>query len=472
MTLSNLAIGLVFTLYAVLFLKDKGRTFYIFIFSLIALFALQPTLPIRHIDFWLPTIVLFLIIVMWIAITPKEYVRKRENFHSVGWICLVIIILGLTRYIEGVSLFTASTPPQIQKIILALVLFCILGLIAVSLSNKKPIVLSGIFIVIGLLIVLKYPVVSVWLAKVLRMLNNQAVDTATVFDIRWLGFSYITFRLIHTLLDYIKRRIEVVTLQEYVSFVIFYPALMAGPIDRLQRFIKDLRAPLMRENIQWAFIIERLALGLFKKFILADSFALIALSPQNASQIQTSGWAWVLLYAYAFQIYFDFSGYTDFALGLARILGIKLPENFNRSYSKPNLTNFWNNWHMSLTQWFRAYVFNPFSRSLHRTSLATWSMILLSQVLTMTLIGLWHGVTQNFVIWGVWHGLGLFIHNRWQKTFRVRVSDWSKTPFRQRIANWSGIILTFNFVALGWVWFVLPSPQLTFNFFKLLFQLN
>ena len=469
MTLTNLAIGLIYTLCVAFLKNEKRRTFLIFVFSLWVVYALQPPLPIRYIDFWLPTITLFLIILMWIVISPPEKLRSHENLLLLGGIFLFVLFLGVTRNIEGLSLLTASTPPQIQKILVGSVFFGILILWVGFLPKQKPLVLSGIVVFIGLMVILKFPPVSLWMAKILRTLNNQAVDTATVFDIRWLGFSYIAFRLIHTLQASIKRRVPEVSLQEYVTYVIFYPALMAGPIDRLERFTKDLRAPVSQEGIEWAFVIERLILGLFKKFILADSLSLISLSPQNATQIQTAGWGWGLLYAYAFQIYFDFSGYTDIALALGRLLGIKLPENFNRPYTKPNLTHFWNNWHMSLTKWFRAYVFNPFSRSLRRTSLKPWSMILLAQLLTMTLISLWHGITLNFVIWGLWHALGLFFHNRWQNVFRVRVNDWANTPLRTQIVNWSGILVTFNFVALGWIWFVLPTPQDALNFFNLIF---
>jgi len=96
-------------------------------------------------------------------------------------------------------------------------------------------------------------------------------------------------------------------------------------------------------------------IGLFKKFALADSLALIALNAVNAGQVKSSGWMWLILYAYAFQIYFDFSGYTDIAIGMGRWLGIRLPENFAHPYLKPNLTLFWNSWHITLAQWFRAY---------------------------------------------------------------------------------------------------------------------
>ena len=472
MTLPYLAIALLLTLFAAYFLDAQKRVFFIFIFSLLAVYALQPALPIRFIDFWLPTVAIFLVIVLWIAITPRETVKSRENLFTLGWMFLIIVLIGLTRYTDNISQLTASTPPRIEQILIGLVFFGILILITTVWPNKKSLALGGVALLIGILIALKYPPISTRLAQYLRVLNDQATETATSFDVRWLGFSYIAFRLIHTLQDSVKGRIQAVSLQEYVTFIFFFPALIAGPIDRLERFVKDLRTPFSHSNIDWDFIVKRFALGLFSKFILADSLALVARNPQTASQIQTTGWAWVLLYAYTFQIYFDFSGYTDIALALGCLVGIRLPDNFYRPYIKPNLTQFWNNWHMSLTHWFRAYVFNPFTRFLRGTSLPVWSIILIAQLLTMTLIGLWHGVTLNFVLWGLWHGLGLFLHNRWQNVLRVWVGDWATTPLRQRVINWSGIFFTFNVVALGWTWFVLPTPQTTLIFFSLLFHLG
>ena len=106
----------------------------------------------------------------------------------------------------------------------------------------------------------------------------------------------------------------------------------------------------------------RLVIGLFKKFVLADLLAVISFNDLLVDYVRRPGWMWVFLYAYAFRIYFDFSGYTDMAIGMGRLLGVRLPENFAAPYLKPNIALFWNSWHMSLTQWFRSYVFNPLAR--------------------------------------------------------------------------------------------------------------
>ena len=113
---------------------------------------------------------------------------------------------------------------------------------------------------------------------------------------------------------------------------------------------------------------KRIIIGIFSKFVLADGLALIALNNINSRQVNSTGWLWVMLYAYAFRIFFDFSGYTDIAIGMGQLLGIQLPENFEKPYLKQNLTLFWNSWHITLAQWFRAYFFNPLTRALRANS--------------------------------------------------------------------------------------------------------
>jgi D-alanyl-lipoteichoic acid acyltransferase DltB (MBOAT superfamily) len=187
--------------------------------------------------------------------------------------------------------------------------------------------------------------------------------------------------------------------------------------------------------------------------------------------VHSAAWMWFFLYAYSLRIYFDFSGYTDMAIGLGMLLGVQLPENFDAPYLKPNLTQFWNSWHMTLTQWFRSYFFNPLTRFMRssKTSLPMWFMVLIAQLATMTLIGLWHGVTWGFLLWGLWHGVGLFVQNRWSEWVRPRAATWSNTPRRETMLKYSGIFFTFHYVTLGWLFFFLPNPGMAWNVMLKLF---
>ncbi len=471
--LMTLAYILVFVLVAAvlgLVRRRGGGLLLLLAVSALAVYALQPALPVRSLDFWLPTATLGLTVLGWVLTTPREQRAWLANWPAAVLLGGIVLTLGLTRYL-GYSLpLTASRPPQTIQILAALVTIALAAGLLGRFSKPGKVILAGGFVfVILLFLTLKVPALAEWASKTLRGWNGQSTEPASALDLRWLGFSYIAFRLLHTVRDRQSGRLPAVSLPEYVIYVIFFPALAAGPIDRIERFVGDLRKPAVLTADDLGEAGKRLVLGLFKKFAIADTLGLVALSASNAMQVRTAGWGWVLLYAYAFQIFLDFSGYTDIAIGLGSLLGIRLPENFKAPYLKPNLTQFWNNWHMTLTQWFRAYFFNPVTRALRtgKKPLSIPVIIFITQISTMVLIGLWHGVTLNFVLWGLWHGLGLFLHNRWSELTKGRFAS---LPLRWRqVLNTGGVLLTFHFVAIGWVFFALPSPAVSLHFLHVIF---
>ncbi|MCB9112256.1 MAG: MBOAT family protein [Anaerolineales bacterium] len=463
MALENILILAAASLLWATIFRNHGRTWFMLIVSVIVIFWLQPALPIRGADFFTPLATLTLVVLTWFITADDETRKQRKNYITLAIVAGVVLLLNLTRFLPAnFQLLTASRPPQLET---TLVIFLITGLTLLALSRLTRFSASfltvGLVLTIGLFLALKVPTLTYWTVYFLRSLSGQNVDASRITDFAWLGFSYVAFRLIHTIRDKQSGRFPAVDVGEFITYVIFFPAFTAGPIDHIERFIKDLRAPFAGLNLEKFYSAsQRLLLGLFKKFVIADALALIALNDTNATQVTSTFWMWIIVYAYAFQIYFDFSGYTDIALGIAQLLGIKLPENFASPYLKPNLTQFWNNWHMTLTQWFRAYFFNPITRWLRswQKPLSIPMMILLTQIATMLLIGFWHGVTWNFTLWGLWHGLGLFIHNRWNDATKAKAAAWATTPAKQAILNISGILLTFHFVAIGWIFFALSSP--------------
>lgn len=467
---------------------------FLFAASVLALFWLQPAMPVRNLDFWLPLGTLGLAVWGWIASyramdPPVEEIPARrrlspfwrENLPWLGAAAGIVLLVASTRFLAPVGIITASRPPQFELVLAGLLL---VGGIAAGLavgrrgSRWPGFLISGLIAAILLFfVILKTPALAQVASAGLRGLMGQPVNLAGPFDLRWLGFSYIAFRLIHTLRERqlarpgAKVRTVPANFREYLTYLVFFPALTAGPIDRVERFVKDLRAPLPSLGDDLYPAGERLALGLFKKFVLAGSLALFSLSPENAALIHGAGWMWLALVGYALQIYFDFSGYTDIAIGLGRLLGVQLPENFNAPYLKPNLTQFWNNWHMTLTQWFRAYFFNPVTRFLRGRELPLALIIFITQLGTMVLIGLWHGVTWNFVLWGAWHGLGLFLQNRWSEFLKPRAAGLEGHLRLQAGLAALGALATFIFVALGWAWFALPEPADTLRVFGVLLGL-
>jgi D-alanyl-lipoteichoic acid acyltransferase DltB (MBOAT superfamily) len=451
-------------LLATLVLRGRGRAWLLMVTSVIAVYWLQPATPIRNLDFWLPTATIGLTIVVW-ALTREEKRFTREDGIAAGVIAGSILIIGLTRYLSPQGVITATRPPQTWQVLAGMAAIGLLAFLGLRLFSGRTLWLNlAVAVTILAFVILKTEALAQGASQALRGLNGQNPNLATAFDIRWLGFSYIAFRLLHILRDRINGRLPEIPLRDFLTYTIFFPALTAGPIDKIQRFSKDLDQNFTLDTEQLVEGSKRIVVGVFMKFALADTLALFALNETNSLQTGASVWMWALTYAYAFRIYFDFAGYTHIAIGIGMLFGIQLPENFSQPYRKPNLTQFWNSWHMTLAQWFRSYFFNPFTRTLRGRKVSIPVIILFGQLGTMVLIGLWHGVTWNFVIWGLWHGLGLFIHNRWAEYTKAR-------PLikNQRLSNILGILVTFHYVLLGWVWFALPNLDQALHTFRILF---
>lgn len=456
-------------------IPTRWRIWVVLTISLLAVYWLQTDLAIRNLAFWLSTVSIVLTLATWAITRPSH---RKNDINQKDWRIVLlfiggfILLIGLTRYFGPLCCLTTYRPPELFRVIIFLVLGGGIALAPVVFPNAKRIFSTlAILLIIAIFIILKSPILLQSASSGLRGLTGQPIELANSQDIIWFGFSFLAFRLLHALFDYRNGKLPAYNLEEFLVYGLFFPTLPAGPIDRSQRFIGDLRQPKGEPAQNRLQGLQRILLGLFKKFFLADSLALIALNSQNAAQVNSTFWMWIVLYAYALRIYFDFAGYTDLAIGLGKFIGINLPENFDRPYLKQNMTAFWNSWHITLAQWFRAYWFNPIVRSMRTRfkAIPAWVVILFAQFTTMMLIGLWHGITWNFAIWGAWHGLGLFIHNRWSDWIRPRLDGRSSQPGVNRALQVGGWFLTFNFVSLGWVWFALPTVSLSLDVFQKLF---
>lgn len=457
-----------------LLFPGKLRRWALLVSSVIAIYWLQPSLPIRQMDFWFPTATLGLVMAAWGLTAEKGQFKQKQNWLAATLALGTVLLLGLLRFVSLKGILTASRPPQFTSVLIALLIVAALTLaLARFLKPSRPALTAGVLLILVFFIILKNPTLATQTSAALRGLMSQDATLALPTDLGWLGFSYVAFRLIHTLIDRMNGRLKEMGLDELLIYTIFFPSFMAGPLDKLQRFRKDLDAPQPLDAEELKTSGQRLATGLFRKFTLADSLALVAITATNVTQTDSTGWLWLMLAAYSFQLYFDFAGYSDIAIGMGHLLGFTLPENFNHPYRQPNLTLFWNNWHMTLTQWFRGYFFNPITRSLRRNKkLPAPLIIFITQISTMLIIGLWHGITPNFVIWGFWHGLGLFIHNRWSSFAGPKVAALvEKKPSLEKIFYVSGVVANFVFVSLGWIWFALPSTNLALQTFGKLFGL-
>ena len=450
----------------------KFRAWAIWIGSVLAIYWMQPSTPIRNFDFWFPTLSIALVLIVWSATQPEFKRALLNNWQVLFFVLGVTLAISATRLLGPICCLTPTSPPHLRQVLIALFIIAGLVLLVGRLPRKQIITTILILLILGFFVLLKSEWISQAASFGLRRLTRQDPGLASALDLRWLGFSYLAFRLLHVLFDARSGRLPPYSLSEFVSYAFFFPAYPAGPIDRSQRFIiQDLRNISQVDLDQIFNGSRRILIGVFKKFVLADTLALVALSAQNAPQVTSTFWSWVLVYAYGLRLYLDFSGYTDVALGLGQLLGINLPENFSSPYLKTNLTAFWNSWHITLAQWFRAYFFNPVTRNLRQKYKSTpaWFVILFGQLSTMILIGLWHGITWNFAFWGLWHGVGLFMHNRWVEYVRVHQKQPGKQPKFQKLLDIGGWILTFNYVTLGWIWFALPDLDLSIHMFGKLF---
>jgi len=451
---------------------SRGRELALLAVSAYVVFWLQPVQQVVSLGFWMPVATLSLTILAWLLTAPPGMRSWKSNWPAIAVLTGVALLMDANRYFKLDQIFVTSTP-RIHFVLLALVGIAAAFFILTRFMKSGRLLLVGLFAIIILIFVfLKSPeIMKTTLGYLTAALGRDPGQP--LVSISWLGYSYLAFRILHTIRDRQSGRLPSVTLGEYVNYVIFFPSFTAGPIDRIERFIMELRSPLALDNEGWVDAGTRLFVGLFKKFVIAEMLSVISLSDIMVSQVKTTGWMWVFLYAYAFRIYFDFSGYTDIAIGLGRLIGIRLPENFSAPYLKPNLTQFWNSWHMTLTQWFRSYFFNPVTRLIRsaKRPWPVWLTILVTQVSTMVLIGMWHGITWGFALWGLWHGLGLFIQNRWSDFARSRMPAWTQTRSGQILLNVIGVFLTFNFVTLGWLFFNLSTPEIAWQAMRKLFGL-
>lgn len=475
MTLTHIIVFSAAAAIYLILMPQAWRKWALFAGSVVAIYWLQPKIgSIPSVDFLLPTATLGIVLICWLFTREAEQKWTREDSFSAVLMAALILLLAFNRYIDADYRLTPSRPPEIMTVAVWLIgIALVAGALYVAPLKPRVVLPAAMISVVLIFVVLKTGPLAEEFARLLRRWQDRNTSLARGNEIEWLGFSYVAFRLIHTLRDRQTGKLPALTLREYTTYVIFFPAFTAGPIDRAERFLTDLQDLPGLEADRLTQGLMRIAVGIGKKFIVADSLSYIALNATNAEQATSAGGMWVLLYAYAFQIYFDFSGYSDIAIGVGQLFGIKLPENFNQPYLKRNITVFWQSWHMTLSNWVRFYVFSPLSRYLlmREKRPSPTVLALIGQMTTMIVIGLWHGVTWGFVVWGIWHGVGLFIHKVYSDRTRPFYIQLRQKPRQNQAIGVLGTIITFHYVVLGWVWFALPDISTSWDVFLGLFGL-
>jgi D-alanyl-lipoteichoic acid acyltransferase DltB (MBOAT superfamily) len=254
-----------------------------------------------------------------------------------------------------------------------------------------------------------------------------------------LGISFFTLQQIAYQIDAFEGLVEGQSIIDYALFVSFFPQLIAGPIvhhkEMMPQFNRLRNHVFNSRNAARGLMI--FAIGLFKKVVIADTFAVWASAGFDDAATLPFFAAWSTSLCYTLQLYFDFSGYTDMALGIGRMFNIRLPNNFNSPYKATNIVDYWNRWHLTLTRFITAYIYTPIVRAFRRVS---FRKAMVATIVTMFISGLWHGAAWTFVVWGLMHGVAIVIAHNWRKRKL-------KMP---RVLAW---LITFNFVNVALVVF-------------------
>jgi alginate O-acetyltransferase complex protein AlgI len=267
-----------------------------------------------------------------------------------------------------------------------------------------------------------------------------------------LGISFFTFTQIAYLVDVSWGVVCEYVLADFLLFITFFPHLIAGPIIHHREMMPQF-ANLQTFRFDWNHLAPGLGLftlGLFKKVVIADGMVDNVARVFGAAAAGKGLYlldAWAGVFAYTFQIYFDFSGYSDMAVALGLMFGIVLPQNFNSPYKAVNVSDFWRRWHMTLSRFLRDYLYIPLGGN-RRGEFRRY----VNLIVTMTLGGLWHGAAWTFVLWGLFHGTGLAVHHGWQAA-RSKLFPNVSTWWPAWLSTWSGRVLTLLFVMVGWVLF-------------------
>lgn len=298
--------------------------------------------------------------------------------------------------------------------------------------KKKSLLLFGIAFNIALLAYFKYT--DFFLQNFNGIFSSNIPLPHIVLP---LGISFFTFTQIAFLVDAYKSEVQEYDLLRYMLFVTYFPHLLAGPIlhhkEMMPQFANKWNFALRWRNMGIGLFL--FSIGLFKKVVIADTFAEWANAGFNASVPLSFIEAWITSLSYTLQLYFDFSGYTDMAIGMSLMFNIRLPINFNSPYKAKDIQDFWRRWHITLSRFLRDYIYIPLggNKVSHLRNYANlFSVFLIG--------GIWHGASWMFVIWGVLHGIAIVVHRVWKD---LGFTMW----------GWLGWLITFNFVNIAWIFF-------------------
>jgi len=374
-------------------------------------------------------------------------------FNSVSFLYFILIFFpiyfSLSKHLKAQNIFVLIASLFFYAFWDYRFLFLLLGNIVLDYSfgiaifneknewKKKRLLVSAIIINLGVLFFFKYFNFFVDSANHLANEFGLSVNLPILNILLPVGISFYTFHSLSYTIDIYHEKLEPTKdFVAYASFVCFFPQLVAGPISRARDMLPKLVTPRKIDGELMVQGVSQIILGFFKKMVIADSLAVFIDRIYGSLHVSSDLSILFAVIFYSFQIYCDFSGYTDIALGLGKVFGITLKVNFNRPYFSKNFSEFWEKWHISLSSWLRDYLYIPLGGN-RKGAVRTYFNLFI----TMLLGGLWHGASWNFVIWGGLHGTYLII----QRLVKIK------------LPVFLAILLTFSLTTLTWIFFRSPT---------------
>lgn len=376
------------------------------------------------------------------------------SLFSLYFYALFIVVLGLSVLL--LKLLPNNRTLQNSVLIVASLIFiafaswkCVIAILIASLitwvcgmGKSKAWQYTGITVLIAILVFYKF------------------ADAKNLNIIIPLGVSFFTFNAISYLTDVSKSETQRENYFKILLYLSFFPRLTSGPLQKASDFFTQLEKERTITKNNLSAGIQIYFLGLFKKLVLADRLSVFVNEVYATPNAFSGVSIWLAIISYSLLIYFDFSGYSDMAIGIGKMLGFDLPVNFNMPYLSQNVTEFWRRWHISLSTWIRNYIYIPLGGN--RKGKLRQNLNLL---VAMILCGLWHGATINFVLWGFIHGVALLVHKQFLRIKKTENSSGSTNG----ILKFIGILCTFIFISLTWVLFRVENISKALLIYKRIF---
>ena len=394
------------------------------IYGAFLLFTYVGFWTLRRQSFFRPLFLMLASYVFYFVGTYEAATEQDVPLGPLGWtvLCVAIIFLGSTLdYQVGRALGRTENP-----------------------TKRKALLLASVVYYLGVLSVFKYFNFAADSVATVASWVGVPISPTHLRLVLPFGISFFTFETMSYTIDVYRRELPPANRYlDYLLFVCFFPHLVAGPIVRPSSMLPQLAAEPTASDALKAEGLFLIATGLLKKVVIGDTLGLNLVNrvfdnPERYSSLEVL----VGVYAYAIKIYADFSGYTDVAIGSAKLFGYELPKNFDAPYTSADLQEFWRRWHISLSSWLRDYLYVTLGGNRH----GTWKTYR-NLMITMVLGGLWHGASWNFVIWGALHGGALAVNRAWQRRE-------GRTFTMPRVI---AVVLTFHFVCFAWIFFRSPT---------------